>query len=106
VLAASGVPAATVAPAEAWVTLIEWAPTVRPAPAATEARPSAAPPEPTRMVPEATTSSVEATVPCEIWVEPVASWSTASVTEPAWDPEEMVPVAMDELDELAEKASS
>src|ERR1700691_5279267 len=77
VLAASGVAAATVAPEEAWVTLIEWDPTVRPDPAEMEARPRAAPPEP-----------------------------TARVTEPAWDPEEMVPVAMDELDELAEKASS
>ena len=94
------------APADAWVTLIEWAPTERPDPAVNEARPSADPPDPTRMVPEATTSSVEATVPWDIWVDPVANWSTARVTEPAADPEEMVPVAMDEFDELAEKASS
>ena len=73
VLAASGVPAATVAPAEAWVTLIEWAPTERPEPAVNEARPSADPPDPTSMLPEATTSSVDATVPWDICVDPVAS---------------------------------
>ena len=99
-------PAATVAPAEAWVTLIEWAPTERPEPAVNEARPSADPPDPTKMLPDATTSSVDATVPWDIWVDPVASWSTARVTEPGAEPEVMVPVAMDELDELAEKASS
>ncbi len=72
-LAASGVPADTVAPAEAWVTLIEWAPTERPDPPENEARPSADPPEPTRTLPDATTSSVEATVPWDICVDPVAS---------------------------------
>ncbi len=73
VLGASGVAAATVAPADAWVTLIEWAPTESPAPAVNEARPSADPPDPMRIVPEATTSSFDATVPWDIWVDPVAN---------------------------------
>src|SRR5271157_4636700 len=105
VLGASGVPAATVAPADDWVTVMVWSPAARPGPAAIEVIPRAAPPEPTRPVPEAATSLGDATVPAEIWVDPTASWPTLSVSVPARVPDVTLAVATEEFDEAAENAS-
>ena len=101
VLAARGVVAEMVAPADDCVTAIVWLPVARPEPALMDVMPRAVPPEPTRMEPEATMSFGDATVPAEIWVEPTASWSTANVKEPVWVPELTVAVAAEELEDAA-----
>src|ERR1700722_131826 len=79
VLAAAAVLADTVAPEDDWVTAMAWLPEARPAPASMEVMPSAAPPEPMRTEPVVTMSFGDATVPADIWVDPIASWSTANV---------------------------
>ena len=105
VLAATGVVPDTVAPEEDWVTAMVWSPAARPVSAAIDVMPSAAPPEPTRIDPDVTMSSGDATVPAEIWVDPTASWSTASVSDPVWVPELTVAVATEESEDAAEYAS-
>ncbi len=101
VLAAIAVPPDTVAPEDDWVTAIVWFPVASPVPAPMDVMPSAAPPEPTRTVPDATMSFGEATVPAEICVDPIASWSTANVSEPVWVPELTLAVAMEEFEDAA-----
>ena len=87
VVAASGDVPETVAPEDDCVTASVWVPAARPEPASNDAMPTAAPPEPIRSEPDATMSFGDATVPAEIWVDPMASWSTAKVSEPVWVPE-------------------
>jgi len=90
----------TVAPEEDWVTVMLCAPAASPLAGPNDAIPRAAPPEPIRRLPVVTTSSGDATVPAEICVEPVASWSTARVSEPLWVPELTVAEATEGSDEL------
>src|ERR1700735_723614 len=104
VLAATGVPPDTVAPEDDWGTAMVWLPEARPAPPSMEGMLSAAPPEPMRTEPVVTMSSGDATVPAEIWVDPIASWSTANVSEPVWVPEVTLAEATAASDDAAEYA--
>ncbi len=105
-LGASGAVPVRAAPDDDWVTVMVCAPEARPDAAPKEAMPRPAPPEPTSRSPDATTSLGEATVPAEIWVDPVASWSTANVRIPLWVPDVTLAVASDAFDEAVVKACS
>ncbi len=91
----------TVAPADAWVTAMVWAPSASPLPAS-EAIPRPEPPDATSKSPLATTSLAEATVPEETRVSAVASWLTLKVVEPGTAPVLVVAVATEEFEEVAE----